>query len=188
MRSVDRVNERIDQAPVGDAPIIADDGALPDPQDERDLITQLVTGADTALLTTRGADGSLHARPLAVLQRDFDGTVRFLVKDPSEPTREIAADPVVNAAFASKHGYLSIAGRAGVTRDPLLIDELWNPAAEAWFEGGRADPSIAVLEVVGDGAEYWARTEPGVFSLVRAAAAIITRRAPDLGDHRSVHL
>ncbi|HEU4755135.1 MAG TPA: hypothetical protein VFS72_00620, partial [Agromyces sp.] len=50
----------------------------PDSEDERELITKLVTGADTALLTSRGTDGTLHARPLAVLQREFDGVVRFL--------------------------------------------------------------------------------------------------------------
>lgn len=160
----------------------------PDPEDERELIIRLVTGADTALLTSRGADGMLHARPLAVLQDDFDGVVRFLVQDPSEKTLEIAADPVVNVSFASKHGYLSIAGRGRVVRDAAQIDELWNPAAEAWFEQGREDPSIAVLEVTGNGAEYWAKTERGVFSLVKAAAAIFTRRAPDIGENRSVAL
>jgi hypothetical protein len=66
-------------------------------------------------------------------------------------------------------------------RDDALIDELWNPAAQAWFEQGREDPTIAVLEVAGDGAEYWAKTEPGVFSLVKAAAAIFTHRRPTSG-------
>jgi general stress protein 26 len=160
----------------------------PDPAEERDRITKLVTGADTALLTSRGTDGTLHARPLAVLQDDFDGVLRFLVREPSEKTSEIVADPVVNVSFASRSGYLSVAGHARIVRDEALIDELWNPAAEAWFEQGRDDPSIAVLEVTGDGAEYWAKTEPGVFSLVKAAAAIFTRRTPDIGENRSVSL
>ena len=145
-----------------------------------------MTGADVALLTSRGADGTLHARPLAVLQKDFDGVIRFLVQHPSEKTLEVEADPTVNVSFASRHGYLSVAGRASVVRDDALVDELWNPAAEAWFPQGRDDSRIAVLEVAGDGAEYWAKTEPGVFSLVKAAAAIVTRRPPDIGENRSV--
>ncbi|WP_173923680.1 pyridoxamine 5'-phosphate oxidase family protein [Agromyces sp. Marseille-P2726] len=160
----------------------------PDSEDERELISKLVTGADAALLTSRGADGTLHARPLAVLQKDFDGVVRFLVQHPSEKTLEIEADPMVNVSFASRQGYLSIAGRASVVRDDALIDDLWGPTAEAWFPQGREDPRIAVLEVAGDGAEYWARTEPGVFALVKAAAAIVTRRQPDIGENRSVAL
>ena len=164
------------------------DETPPPPEDERELIAKLVTGADIALLTSRGADGALHARPLAVLQQDFDGVVRFLVQHPSEKTLEIEADPNVNVSFASRQGYLSIAGRASVVRDDALVDELWNPAAEAWFPQGRDDPRLAVIEVAGDGAEYWAKTEPGVFALVKAAAAIVTRRQPDIGENRSVAL
>ncbi|WP_395245956.1 pyridoxamine 5'-phosphate oxidase family protein [Agromyces sp. MMS24-K17] len=178
------------RVPDADAPgtPAALDADAPDPREERERITQLVTGADTAVLTSRGADGSLHGRPLAVLQHDFDGVIRFLVQDPSEKTREIAADPNVNVSFASRHGYLSVAGTARLTRDPATIDELWGPAAQAWFAEGREDPSIAVLEVDGHGAEYWARTEPGAFALVKAAAAIFTRRTPDIGENRSVEL
>ena len=81
-----------------------------------------------------------------MLQKDFDGVIRFLVQDPSEKTREIAADPNVNVSFASRHGYLSVAGTARLSRDPATIDGLWGPAAQAWFADGREDPSIAVLE------------------------------------------
>ena len=95
---------------------------------------------------------------------------------------------MVNVSFASRQGYLSIAGRASIVRDDALIDELWSPAADAWFPQGRDDPRIAVLEVAGDGAEYWAKTEPGVFSLVKAAAAIFTHKTPDIGENRSVAL
>lgn len=156
--------------------------------DERERVAELVTAADIALLTTRGTDGSLHSRPLAVLQDDFAGRVWFLVEDPSPKTDEIAVDPQVNVSFASKKGYLSIAGSASVNRDAAKIDELWGPGAEAWFEGGRENPAIAVLEVVGDTAEYWAKTEPGVFSLVKATKAMITGEEPDIGENRTIAL
>jgi len=156
--------------------------------DEHERIADLVTAADIALLTSRGTDGSLHSRPLAVLQDEFDGRVWFLVEDPSEKTAEIAADSRVNVSFASKKGYLSISGTARVVHDEGRVDELWGPAAEAWFEGGRENPAIAVLEVTGDSAEYWAKTEPGVFSLIRATKAMITGEEPDIGENRTVQL
>ena len=184
----DRINETPDDRTAAEQARASVVEPPPDSEDERELITKLVTGAGTALLTTRGADGTLHARPLAVLQKDFEGVVRFLVQHPSEKTLEIEADPIVNVSFASRQGYLSIAGRASIVRDDALIDELWSPAADAWFPQGRDDPRIAVLEVAGDGAEYWAKTEPGVFPLVKAAAAIVTRRPPDIGENRTVDL
>jgi general stress protein 26 len=154
--------------------------------DEHQRVAELVAATATAVLTTRGADGSLHSRPLAVLQDDFDGRIWFLVEDPSEKTAEIVADPRVNVSFASKKGYLSIAGTARIVHDEAQVDELWSPAAEAWFEGGRENPAIAVIEVTADSAEYWAKTEPGVFALVKATRAMITGEEPDVGEHRTV--
>lgn len=154
--------------------------------DEHERLSELVTSASTALLTTRAGDGALHSRPLEVLQDDFDGRIWFLVEEPSEKTREIALDPHVNVSFASKKGYLSVAGTARITKDEDLIDELWGPSAQAWFEGGREDPAIAVIEVTADSAEYWAKTEPGVFALVKATKAMITGGQPDIGENRTV--
>lgn len=153
---------------------------------EHERLSDLVTAAKTALLTTRAADGTLHSRPLAVLQDDFDGRIWFLVEAPSEKTREIEGDAHVNVSFASKKGYLSVAGTARVTRDEALIDELWGPSAQAWFEGGREDPAIAVIEVAADSAEYWAMTEPGIFALVKATKAMITGEQPDIGENRTI--
>jgi general stress protein 26 len=154
--------------------------------DEHERLSDLVTAANTALLTTRAADGTLHSRPLAVLQDDFDGRIWFLVEEPSEKTREVEGDAHVNVSFASKKGYLSVAGTARITRDEALIDELWGPSAQAWFEGGREDPAIAVIEVSADSAEYWAMTEPGIFALVKATKAMITGGQPDIGENRTI--
>ena len=44
-------------------------------------------------------------------------------------------------------GFLSIAGTAIVSKDQAIIDELWNKYAEAWFEQGREDPTVALLQV-----------------------------------------
>lgn len=154
-----------------------------------DRISDIVESADVAMLTTSGAGGALHARPLAALQGGFDGTLRFLVEDPSPKVAEIAADPRVNVAFSSKKGYLSVAGTARVVAgDADAVDELWSPAAEAWFPGGRDDPEIVVLEVVPESAEYWALTEPGVVAAAKAVRAFFTKEQPDIGENRTVEL
>ncbi|MCM3655830.1 pyridoxamine 5'-phosphate oxidase family protein [Agromyces mediolanus] len=157
-------------------------------QDAYDRISELVHAADVAMLTTTGADGALHARPLAALQDRFDGTLRFLVEDPSPKVEEVVAHPRVNVAYSSKRGYLSIAGSARVVDDEGAVDELWGAAAEAWFPGGRADPEIVVLEVLPESAEYWALTEPGVLAAAKAVKAFFTKEQPDIGENRVVEL
>lgn len=156
-------------------------------KDALDRITDIVSSADVAMLTTEGADGTLHARPLAVLQKDFERSIRFLIEDPSPKVEEIRVNPRVNVSFASKKGYLSLAGTARLIEgDDAAIDELWSPAAEAWFPGGRQDPEIVVLEVLPDSAEYWAKTDAGIVAAAKAAKAFFTKEEPDVGENRTV--
>ncbi|RXZ85992.1 general stress protein [Agromyces atrinae] len=152
------------------------------------ILADIVTSTDTAILTTVSADGSLHSRPLAVLQKEFDGSVYFLVQHPTEKTAEIAENRGVNVSFSSKKGYLSLAGTASIGADPALIDELWTASAQAWFPEGREDPTISVITVEGESAEYWALTEPGVFAFVKATKAILTGGTPDIGENDTVRL
>jgi len=156
-------------------------------KDELDPIAEIVTSADVAMLTTEGADGSLHARPLAVLQKTFERSIRFLIEDPSPKVEEIRANPRGNVAFSSKKGFLSLAGTARLIEDDeAAVDELWGPAAEAWFPGGREDPEIVVLEVLPDSAEYWAKTETGLVAAAKATKAFFTKEQPDIGENRVV--
>lgn len=156
-------------------------------KDALDRISDIVTSADVAMLTTVGTDETLHARPLAVLQKSFEGSIRFLIEDPSPKVAEVRATPRVNVSFASKKGYLSLAGYARIIEgDDAAIDELWGPSAEAWFPGGRQDPEIVVLEVIPESAEYWAKTETGLVAAAKATKAFFTKEQPDIGENRTV--
>jgi general stress protein 26 len=156
--------------------------------DERAAISDIVHGAHTALLTTISASGELHARPLAVQDKTFTGTLRFLVQADSEKVEDIARNPHVNVAIESQGGYLSIAGTGEVTQDDSVIDELWSPFAEAWFPAGRDDPSIRLLTVTGDSVEYWTQDSGPVGSLVQTIKAAVTHSQPDVGSHGTLEV
>ena len=51
--------------------------------------------------------------------------------------------------FASVHGALSI------DTDPANVDRLWNSHVEAWFEGGKKDPKLALLRLDTEQAKIW---------------------------------
>ena len=51
--------------------------------------------------------------------------------------------------FASIHGSLS------EVTDNAVIDRLWNPHVEAWFEGGRNDPRLCLLKLDTEKAQLW---------------------------------
>src|ERR1700748_1171392 len=125
-------------------------------REETDKITELISKAKVAHVTTLTDDGKLVSRPLAVLDRPFDGELYFFTQDPSSKTEQVRGNDQVNLALQiGNDGFLSIAGTASVSKDQAVIDELWNKYAAAWFEQGREDPSVALLRVEADSAEFW---------------------------------
>jgi general stress protein 26 len=158
--------------------------------DDTDLetIRTIIGAAKVAVLTTTSPGGELHSRPLAALDHPFDGSLWFFTQHPSPKTADIAASPEVNVAYADDKGYLSIAGTATVEHDQARIDELWNRMAEAWFEEGRQDPTVALLRVDASTAEYWSSDKPGIVRAFEIAKAVVTKQQPDVGENRTVAL
>jgi general stress protein 26 len=154
--------------------------------DELDTIHAIMRGARFAMVTTRTADGLLVSRPLAVLDHDFDGTVWFLTSDPSPKTADLEFDAHVNVAYLDGGSAVSLSGLGSISRDQAMIDALWNPFAEAWFEGGRDDPSVALLAVEATTVEYWHLDKPGVVRAVEVVKALVTGGTPDVGESRTV--
>ena len=91
-------------------------------------------------------------------------------------------------AFSSGDGWVSVSGTASVTHDPATIDRFWNSHAEAWFDGGRDDPAVALLKVEADSAEYWSVEDPKLVTAVKYARARLTGQQPDLGENHAVEL
>jgi len=142
----------------------------------REKISELVKGIRIAMLTTVAEDGSMSARPMAVQDEPFDGTLWFLTRDSSEKVNEIAEDHHVTLTFAepSDSKYIALKGRAKVSRDRAKIKELWNPMYKAWFPKGEDDPEIAVLRVDVSEADYWEASGSRLVMLVKYAAAAVT--------------
>ena len=161
----------------------------PEPtSDDLDTIRTILGASRTAIVTTRSGD-SLVSRPLSILDAEnFQGTLWFLTPDPSPKTEDVRAHHEVNVAVADAKGYLSLSGTATIERDQAKIDELWNPFAEAWFEQGREDPTVALLRVDVATAEYWDIDKPAVARAFEIVKGLVTKTAPDVGDNKTVSL
>jgi len=160
----------------------------PSTPEDIETINKIIKSVRFATVTTRTPDGDLVSRPLAVLDHDFDGTVWFFTQDPSSKTDDITSDPHVNVAYADGASVVSLSGTASVSRDQARIDEFWNPWAEAWFEGGRDDPTVALLQVEASTAEYWHIDKPAVVRGFEVVKSIVTQTAPDVGENKVVEL
>jgi general stress protein 26 len=151
-------------------------------------VGELIKDAKVALVTTVDAYGKLVSRPLAVLDRDFEGELWFFTPEPSPKTDQVKINPQVNVAVQTDKGFLSISGTASISHDRVKIDELWNTGAEAWFEGGKEDPSVALLRVDATTVEYWAIDAPKIVQVFKYAKAVATGTRPDVGESKTLHL
>jgi general stress protein 26 len=157
--------------------------------EELKTIAGVLDKARIGLLTTVDQDGHLVNRPLALVDREFDGSVWFFVQKSSHKVHDIEAEPQVNVGVDTSKGWLSISGTARLTTDPAKIDELWNTGAEAWFDQGRDDPEVALLEVDAHTVESWTSTEPKAITLLKYAKAATTGGHPEnVGDNTTVSL
>ena len=158
-------------------------------EEARRTVAALVEAAKIAYVTTVTPEGQLVSRPLGVqLRGKFDGDLWFFTADPSNKTAQVQVNDQVNVAFQADNGYVSISGTGTVSHDRAVIDELWNSGAEAWFEGGKADPHVALLQVHAESAEYWTLDQPMAVTMLKYAKAKITGERPDVGTNESVDL
>lgn len=126
-------------------------------QEETQLVTRMIQDIKVAMLTTIRPDGSLHSRPMAAQDAEFDGTLWFFTSLDSPKVVEVEQEQQVNVTYADpvENRYVTISGRAMVVLDRNKIEELWNPTLNGWFPLGLEDPQIALLRVEVDSWEYW---------------------------------
>jgi len=125
-------------------------------------IWQLIKDENTALLVTVGKDGSFDSRPMGCVQKEFDGTLLFLVSKKSPtPIRENQY-VLVSYTRPSDREYVSLSGRARVVEDPTQVQSFWREALRVWFPDGPDSSKIALLAIDVEMARSW--TEPASYN------------------------
>jgi general stress protein 26 len=143
------------------------------------------------MLTVRGADGRLHARPMTTQngEADHGGVIWFFMSRSGQPVADLTAAPDVNVAYADPDSdkYVSVSGAARIVEDPVKKQELWSAAAKAWFPGGVDDPDLALVAVLVAEAEYWDVKANKAIQIFKLAKAVPTGEEPtNLAEHRRV--
>ena len=156
----------------------------------RKKIGALIKDVRICMMSTVAADGSIDARPMATQETEFDGTVWFLTHHESGKVAEVEHDAHVSLLYAdpAHHNYVTAKGKAQVSRDKAKIHELWNPIFKAWFPNGEDDPSIAVLQVKVEEAQYWEASSSKLVFGIKYLAAAVTGGATPVGETGRVQL
>ncbi len=155
-----------------------------------EAIRDIIKSIRIAMLITIDEQGRPKGRPMAIQQAPFDGTLWFFTAADSPKVADIVRNRRVNVSCASTsaESYLSMSGEAEVVNDRSMIHELWSPFLRPWFDSAD-DPSIRLLRVSVDEAEYWDTPGGKVASLLHLAKAVITGTEGSMGsNHQTVRL
>jgi general stress protein 26 len=159
-------------------------------KNEFEKISELMKGIRFAMLTTVEPDGSLHSRPMATQEVEFDGDLWFFTRADAPKVSEANQHRQVSVSFADpeKSKFLSASGPAILVRDRAKIEELWKPHYKVFFPEGLDDPELALLKVTVERAEYWDSSPTSIGRAIDFAKAYITKDPSKLGDHAKVDL
>ena len=119
------------------------------PDDPR-TISALLAPYRIALLATRGEDGHLRCRPMALRHEVRGEEIWFATAPDSAKCRELEHDPsCALVLFDPASGTtVSISGQGEVIRDKKLLGELWDASWTRWFPSGPDPRGVALLRVI----------------------------------------
>ena len=148
----------------------------------------LIESIDFCMLTTMD-DGHLRSRPMSTQQFEFDGDLWFFTSDQTHKVEDIRKDSRINVAYSDPGGnrYVSVSGRAEIVKDREKIEELWSPVLKAWFPEGLEDPSLCLLKIDVDQAEYWDTPSGKIVQLVGFVKALATGQEMNVGEHEKIN-
>ncbi|KAF8160678.1 hypothetical protein B0H34DRAFT_795562 [Crassisporium funariophilum] len=168
------------------------------PQEKINGLKEIIKSTQTAMLTTRSADGQFHSRAMVPVAPDKDTqlTLIFIANNVSHKFEEIEHDSHVNVSFLNPDttGWASFSGKAKVTQDRELIKKHFSVATSAWFgdlkdgvhKGDANDPRVAVIQVVPDEIRYWYPTKGKVGRAMEIATDALTGKTSSPGELRTI--
>ncbi|MBW4439008.1 MAG: pyridoxamine 5'-phosphate oxidase family protein [Pleurocapsa minor GSE-CHR-MK-17-07R] len=152
-------------------------------------INRIIGNIKIGMLTTVGADGHMHSRPMDTHEQEYDGDLWFFSEATSRKVDEIRANSKVSVTYASGNSYVSLAGTASLVTDVAKKRALWKDDLKAWFENGPDDPNVLLIRISSESAEYWDGPPGGkIGSAVAAITVMLTGNEDAYGTNERVSL
>ena len=149
---------------------------------------EMIEDFKNCMLTTRDG-GKLRSRPMAPRVSKDRSQILFITDRTSHKVDEIETDPQVAATFSKQDEWVSVSGRARISSDRALIDEIWDAAAEAWMPQGKDGPNVAVFVIDPDQAEIWDVKANKVTQAWEFTKALVGgKERPDTTENRKISL
>ncbi|WP_420122130.1 pyridoxamine 5'-phosphate oxidase family protein [Nakamurella sp.] len=157
-------------------------------RDEVRKVAELAKDIRIGMLTTVDADGTFTSRPMGQQEVEFDGDLWYFAERDSRKVQQIRSNPHVGVTLSSGSTWISIDGTAEIVDDRAKNKELWNAWVDAWLPQGPEDPSVVLIKVNGESAEYWDTPGGRIASVISLVKAKVTGERYEGGENERVEL
>lgn len=155
-----------------------------------DLKTEFWTRMSSVRSGMLGIKG--HGRLVAMsphVDKDLPGSIWFVTANSTELGKSVAMGEQSAQLVLSDDAaglYADIEGTLSHSSDKQELDEIWNSVASAWFDKGKEDPDVCLMQFVPSVGEIAVTTTSGVKFLYQIAKANLTGDDPDVGSKGTV--
>ncbi|HTH38515.1 MAG TPA: pyridoxamine 5'-phosphate oxidase family protein [Pyrinomonadaceae bacterium] len=156
-------------------------------QESIEKLKELIEDIDFCMLTTVDG-GHFRSRPMSTQEFEFDGDLWFFTSDNTHKVAEIQQDDRVNVAYSKPDDsrFVSVSGRGEIVKDRAKIEELWSPVLKAWFPDGLEDPTLCLLLVKVEEAEYWDQPSGMIVQTLGFIKALATGSELNTGENEKI--
>lgn len=156
-------------------------------ENPEDLFWDEVDDVNACML---GVDGSgQHMQPMSPYCDRANKSIWFFTEKSSDLLKAIGADgaPATFTVVAKdRHFHSCATGLLKENADRQKIEEYWNPIAAAWYEGGKDDPDLTLLQFVLEDASIWASSGNPLAFAWKIAKANLTDETAELGARNRI--
>ena len=132
-------------------PVTDKDAIMPTPQELEEKFWKALSSDRAMMLGLDGVEDG-HVRPMTAQFEENRSPLWFFTAKDSALVQALSREKGHRAiaTFTSKgHDlFASVRGDLKLDNDRVMIDRLWNPYVAAWYEGGKDDPTLALLRLV----------------------------------------
>lgn len=153
-------------------------------------LAELVNRVDIGMVISRNKNNDLHIVPISRQEVDEQGNIWMLISAESQLHQNLVENNQIDIAYShiGDYNFLSVSGKATISRDQARIDKYWNKLMETWFEKGKEDPHIRVLKVETNDAHYWDNKSNKLVTFFKVATNAITGTKMDIGREGTLDL
>lgn len=131
-----------------------------------------------------------HPQPMTFFADRENGFIWFITASDTDLAQALTSEKPARMTYNSKGQDFqgSITGRLSIVQNDAKLDDLWNIAVAAWFEGGRDDPKVRLMRFAPEEAAFWATKGNSVMVGLKLLRAGLQDEAdtPDIGVHRVI--